>query len=111
MYLNYLPNSDQKDDSTPLGLLSTNHINVLPGFSGTDVDEMSIDYFKSIPGLFRIDTWTSQTAQGALLYSIKIAPGEFRYTGTGAVSGHTNFTPVGMLSTMFSQYTGGLISI
>lgn len=107
MYLNYLPNSDQKDDSTPLSLLSTNHINVLPGFSGTDVDEMSIDYFKSIPGLFRVDSWTNQNAQGALLYSIKIAPGEFRYTGAGTISGHTNFTPVGMLSTMFSQYTGG----
>lgn len=107
MYMNYLPNADQKDDATPMSLISTNHIDVLPGFAGTDVDEMSIDYLKSIPGLLRIDPWTSDTAQGSLLMTIPIAPSAFIYQGQGVVAGHVNYTPVAFLASMFYEYTGG----
>lgn len=106
-FMNYLPNADQKDDSIPMSLISTNHINVLPGFSGTDVDEMSIDYFKSIHGLLRIDTWAKESAQGSHLFTIDLAPQNFVFTGVGTNPNHKNFTPVGFLANMFGEYTGG----
>jgi hypothetical protein len=107
MYFNYLPNSDQKDDSTPMGLVSTNHIDVAPGFAGTDDDELSIDYLKGIYGLFNIVNWTTADPTAMELFKFDLSPGNFVYKGPGVVPGTVNYTPVAYVGSMFEQYTGG----
>lgn len=104
---NYLPNADQKDDSVPLGLISTNHVNIAPGFAGTNDDEMAIDYIKSVYGLIKVQNWSSADAPQTLLYSVDLYPTNFTYDGPGTTVGILNYTPVGYASTFFEQYTGG----
>lgn len=106
-YFNYLPNSDQKDDSTPMGLISTNHIDVAPGFAGTDDDEMSIDYLKGIYGLFNVVNWPMTMATGTELFKFNLSPGDFIYKGPGVVANTVNYTPVAYVGSLFEQYTGG----
>lgn len=106
-YFNYLPNTDQKDDSTPLSLFSTNHIDVAPGFAGTDDDELSIDYLKGIYGLFNIVNWPMTMATGTELFKFNLSPGDFIYKGPGVVANTVNYTPVAFVGSLFEQYTGG----
>lgn len=49
--------------SVSLGLLSDNKVQPLPGFAGTDVDEMSFAYLAKIPSYIQNFSWTTvQTA-------------------------------------------------
>lgn len=106
-YHNYLASCDQLDDSQPMGLVSTNHINVAPGFAGTDDDEMSIDYLKSIYGIFRLVPWTTAEPAGFELLKFDLSPNDMSYIGPGAVTNTINYTPVGYVGTFFEQYSGG----
>lgn len=106
-YHNYLASCDQLDDSQPMGLVSTNHINVAPGFAGTDDDEMSVDYLKSIYGIFRVVNWSIAQPAGTELLTFNLAPNELTYNGPGVVAGTINYTPVAYVGTFFEQYSGG----
>jgi len=59
----YLANADSKSYATPLTLSSDNHLEQIP-FGGTDLDELSIDYIKSIPSWFDGVAWPYTFAAG-----------------------------------------------
>lgn len=101
----HIANEDQPDDSQNIALFSNNHVEVLPGFAGNDIDELSIDYLKSIPSYFHQLNWTSSNTRGLKIWTKTISPYEMQ----GPIQENCNvFTPVAFLSTMFSRYTGGI---
>lgn len=60
---------------TSLGLLSDNKVSELPGFAGTDIDEMSFAYLTKIPCYINNFGWTTSQPIGTLVYSTRCAMG------------------------------------
>jgi hypothetical protein len=106
---NTMPNCDAHEQTVNMALRQDNHIDILPGFAGTDKDELSIDYLKSIYAFWKVYTWTELGGQGDLLFKIPLSPCNY-YSST--VDTNTlpvyNFTPVSFLAQMFTYYRGGL---
>jgi hypothetical protein len=51
-----------------------NSLTPLPGFAGTDVDEMDISYILAKPSYFTDFTVTTATAVGARVYTTYLSP-------------------------------------
>ncbi len=105
----YLANSDMKSPVHPLSLLAENHISPLDGFAGSELDELSIDFLKSIPSYFGNFTWTDGTAVGTVLYTEYMDPSKYYQNYVDGISTLNCYTPVGFLGTLFNQWQGSLI--
>lgn len=105
----YSNNCDNIDQSLPISLFSGNMVEVLPGFAGTDFDEMSIDYIKAKPAFYRNVTWSTSQNADVQLFSDSLSPGTFlTQFSSGLTSTILCFTPVGYLSRFFQYYRGGI---
>lgn len=58
----------------PLGLSAENKIDILPGFAGNDIDELSIRYLTQRPAFFRSQTWSTSDAVDTNLWVKAISP-------------------------------------
>lgn len=105
----YLGVADMKTTAHPLGVIAENHISPLDGFAGSDLDELSIDFLKSIPSYFGNFTWTDGTAVGTILYSEYMDPSKYYQNYTDGISTLNCYTPVSFLGTLFNQWQGSLI--
>lgn len=105
----YIGNTDGADGAAPLSLTIKNHVAVLPGFGGTDVDEMSIDFIKGKFAWFNTVTWSSGQTDGTVLNVREVAPSvTFQIISTGGVS-VTAHTPISYLTTMYKYWRGSLM--
>jgi len=93
---------------TNLGLLSDNAVQELPGFAGTDIDEMSFNYLSSIPcyiGEFQIAT---NNTTGQLVYSKVLYP-----AGMGTLSPSNGLlfwpSPMCYISNFFAYWRSGFV--
>lgn len=101
-------NPDAADYSQPLSMMLNNSLETLPGMAGTDVDETSIDYLKTIPAFATSVQWTTTASNGANLYTTRLAPANFVATYNDTGTDFAAMTPVGFLSKMFNNYRGSL---
>jgi len=104
----YLGVSDGKSVAAPMGLIANNHVDVAPGFAGTDLDELSIDFIKMIPAYYGVNDWKTDDAVGTVISQGYVHPGGYSY---GLVDGITSViihTPLSILSEMFNLYRGGM---
>jgi len=104
-----MPTVDSHEECTVMGLSQTNHIDVLPGFAGTDEDELSLDYLKRVFAFWKVYTWSDTSAPGTEIFKIPLCPSNY-YT-SNAPSGYQtalSMTPVAYLSSLFNYYKGGL---
>lgn len=53
----YSQNCDVLDMSQNFGLSASNEVTTLPGFAGTDVDEMNLNYIAQIPAYYQSFSW------------------------------------------------------
>ena len=108
--LGYWMTSDMPDNSLPLSLFGRNQVEVLPGFGGTDRDEMSIDYLKSIPSYITTVDWTIGHIAGTQIATFDLNPSFLRY-GNIPFGGHTlmNHSTISWLASHFQYYRGGLV--
>lgn len=72
----HMANIDGVDNSQKLSLTNTNAVEVLPGFAGSDIDEMSFAYLFRVPAYMRQFNWGSNLAAGTKLLSLRITPGD-----------------------------------
>lgn len=70
----YQTNMDGADTTFSLGASVENSVQPLPGFAGTNVDEMSIDYVKSVYSAISAPVLTQFQAPGDLVYSCSLSP-------------------------------------
>lgn len=103
-----LCNVDTKDPVYPMSLLSANHVGSLPGFSGTDFDEMSIDYLKKIQYYHTTITWNLTDAAGTVLYNTDLYPGKFSQSISDGTNSLVCRGPISWLSDYFTYYTGSI---
>lgn len=89
-----------------LGLLSDNKVQDLPGFAGTDIDEMSFAYLTKIPSYVANFTWTTSNTAGQSLYDKVLSPGRM---STVSASGPDFVwpTPMAYISNLFEYWRTG----
>lgn len=104
----FFSNVDVVDPGMKLSMSISNSINVLPGFAGTDIDEMSIDYLKSIPAFFSRFNYTTAQGVNAALCNYKVSPMHCGYLATTLSGTATTFPPVAYIANAFGYWRGSL---
>lgn len=104
----FFSNVDVVDPGMKLSMLITNSIDPLPGFASTDIDEMSIDYIKSIPAYFNTITWNTSNVAGDALCNYKVGPTFLGYTETQLSGTVSTLTPVMYLAKGFGYWRGSI---
>lgn len=67
-------NIDVNDTCDSHGLFASNKVAHLPGFAGSDIDEMSLQYVCSVPSYIETVSWTNVRVSGAILSTYAITP-------------------------------------
>jgi hypothetical protein len=107
-------NSTGTDNSYNLGLFEDNKVQHLPGFAGTDVDEMSINHIIAIPAFYTSFNWAASATAGTSISTIPCDPSlYFQTTSAQTVNGTTGQTgvhciPLTYISQMFAKYRGSI---
>jgi hypothetical protein len=101
-------NADTGDTSTKLSVFDKSSVKDLPGFSGTDLDEMSISYIASIPAYYTSFTWSESDAIDASLWYKGVDPRSFVYNGTAGGVSMWNPTPIAFVSNFFGLWRGSI---
>lgn len=104
----YLGVSDAKSTAVPLALMANNHVDVAPGFAGTDQDEMSIDFIKMIPAYYGTNTWTTSNAVGDVIAQGYNHPGGYSWGSVDGVTSVIIHTPISFLAEIYDMYRGGM---
>jgi hypothetical protein len=105
----YMSNYNKKSTSQTLALSSTNDVGYIDGWSGTDVDEMSISFLAQRSAIFALFYVTTAIADGTLLYGLDINPRNFIRNTVDSGATLRNYTPVAFLASQFSMYRGSLV--
>lgn len=71
---NYQHNCDGHDISWNMGLFADNHVAPLPGFAGSDVDEMALSYVCSVPAIVSTFSFATTNNVGDVLYISALSP-------------------------------------
>jgi len=100
-------NVDTKDQSAKLAIYDNNVLSSDTNPFGTNVDEMAIDYVKTISAWFKTVTWTTEQAADTVIASLPMHPRYFVVQNVRTGRTITNLTPVAWLGTMFGLYRGG----
>lgn len=85
---NYQMNCDGVDVSHSLGLFSENTVTCMPGFAGSNVDEMSLDFIKGIYACVYRGTITPTQAHGFCVVSAILSPSAMKFS-----TGDARITP------------------
>jgi len=101
-------NSDTPDGSTKLSVFSSAGVDDLPGFAGSDLDEMAITYIASIPAWVTTVNWPTSSVEGTVLFATQVTPRNMYATYTYGTNTVTAPTPMAFAATFFSQWRGGM---
>lgn len=106
-------NASGTSQSEPLSIDADPMVSILPGFAGTDVDEMSWNYIKSIPAYLENFTFTTSSAVAATLYKKAIGPLLlYNQYDNGLASPNLavfrSFPPFAHVTNAFGRYRGGI---
>lgn len=95
---NYQYNCDGHDVSWNMGLFSDNHIAPLPGFAGSDVDEMALSYVTSIPAITSTTVFSTTNAVSDVLYISSLNPMAAWYAPNANLLPNANVVPTPITS-------------
>ncbi len=104
----YMANADGHSSALPLSLIGTNHVSVAPGNGGTERDEMSFDFLKSVKTWIGTVSITTSQTYGTLVSTLDLTPFNGKsFVNDGAIS-ITSHTPVSFLADLHTYYTGSI---
>lgn len=112
--LHNMGNCSGTSQAEPLALSADPMVSMLPGFGGTDIDEMSWNYIKSVPSFLERFSFDSASAVGTNVYTKHIGPG-FLYNSysSGVASPNTSlyrtYPPFCYISNIFANWRGGIV--
>jgi hypothetical protein len=105
----YSGNVDAPDQALPISLTVKNQVEVFPGFSGTDIDEMDFGHFASIPSYYTQFPWNGGLNNNASLFNIPVNPNLYFQQRTGTNINVNDYTPVAYVAHMFNNWRGSLV--
>lgn len=108
----FMNNCNGVDNSCSFGLIADNHVQLLPGVGGTDIDEMSLSHIASIPSYLERFNWSDTDAVGVMLWSHRVSPSTFGQLVTGSTGSGTAGvflpSPVAFIANFFNYWRGSL---
>lgn len=106
-------NSSGTSQAEPLAITADPMVSILPGFGGTDLDEMSWNYIKSIPAFVERFSFTTSNAVGDTVYTKAVGPNKlYNSYSNGLASPNTavyrTFPPFSYVANVFAKFRGGI---
>jgi len=101
---------DTVDQGQPLSMSVKNSVDVLPGFSWTDVDEMDFSFIATIPAWKSTTAWTTAQSMGTVLTEVQVSPLLAFKTRTilgGVVV--NDYSPLEFCASYFNQWRGSIV--
>jgi len=105
---NRMTNVDVADNSTKLGYFDRNALEDVPGFAGTDIDEMALAYIQSISAYNQKVSWDASAVYGARLFELNCCPRDYTIQTVQSGVTLTHMSPVSYVSSFFALYRGSL---
>lgn len=100
---------DNSDNALPASLSVDNQVSVLPGFAGTDVDELDFSFVASIPSYFNQFTWNTADGVGAQKINITLNAAAFFQTRSLLNANCNDYAPVSYVAHFFNNWRGSLV--
>jgi hypothetical protein len=99
---------DASDNSKIMALVSTNQVEVLPGYAGTDIDELALDSFLTRETYIDYFDWNFAQATNTKLLDLNIGP---YLNNTYTQDGFVNIcnTPMSFMTRNFKYWRGDII--
>jgi hypothetical protein len=104
----YMANVDTVDNSNVMSFTVGQEVSKLPGFAGTDADELSFRFLATIPAYFANISWPTSATGGTFLAEYGVHPHWYQLNKTLNGKVYTDFTPVAFLARHFNQWRGGI---
>lgn len=106
----YATNGDAIDNSMPLSFQTDNAVSVLPGFAGTDVDELSVSAMAMRPAYVTSITWESFTTMppGYSLAVLEVGPSCVELTSIDNGRSVKHLIPCQFVASQFRQWRGSM---
>ena len=101
-------NADQPRLTNVLGVNSDNAIGHLPGFAGSEIDEMAIATIAQRYSYTSQTEWNTTTAIDYPLLTYRLCPNDMYVTTTVGSTTIYSFPPVGYVSQMFHYWRGSI---
>lgn len=102
-------NFDGVNANIPLGMSCRQKIDVLPGFAGNDIDELSIKYICQRAAYFYDTTWSTTDPHNTLLFTVGVRPGAYYTPYTVGGRNCYTYAPVAYVQSIFGLWRGDLI--
>lgn len=102
--------TDVSDVGQSLSLSSRNAVDVMPGFSSTDVDEMDFSFIATTPAWYSTTDWITSQPVGTELMSLDVAPQGYQLSRTllGGVIVN-DYTPCAFVADYFTYWRGSMV--
>jgi len=106
----YATNVDAIDNSMPLSAQTDNAVSVLPGFAGTDIDEMSITAMAMRPGYVSTINWETYTTMpaGTTLSVLEVSPSALQTTRIDNGRSVKDLVPCQFVASQFRMWRGSM---
>jgi hypothetical protein len=108
----FMNNASGIDNSLKLALMSDNEVEVLPGFGGTNIDELNLRHLCSIASFIKTFNWTTAQATGVVLWSTDVTPIEMSNDITVPTAASTLAvklpSPLAFFSNFFTYWRGSI---
>ncbi|APG77386.1 hypothetical protein [Shahe picorna-like virus 10] len=103
-------NANGVDIFPNMGLDAENSLQIMPGFAGTDVDEMTLSHLVQIPAYYQTISWTTANTPGTRMMATSMCPPPPKNITT-AVNGWigVDLLPVSYFSRFFQYWRGSLV--
>lgn len=88
------------DIANPMGYYSNNQVQIMPGFAGSDIDEMALCYLTCKPGLIASCQLRAADARGSVKWVTPVAPSCFVFQSSS--TGFAQLSAIGLGSTAVS---------
>jgi len=106
----YATNVDAIDNSMPLSAQTDNAVSILPGFAGTDIDEMSITAMAMRPGYVTTFNWETFTTMpsGFALAVMEVSPSALQNTRIDNGRSVKDLVPCQFVASQFRMWRGSM---
>lgn len=105
-----MANADGIEVAPKLGVASDNSVGILPGYGGSDLDEMTISHLVQIPAFWTNVQWSDSAAAGTSLLTMNLEPSTFAVygssVGTTVTRPYADDTPVAYPARLFTYWRG-----